>query len=143
MLVKTGGYRHCPLVKGIKVEFSRGVSMFIYRAGKRRRRGSTGAFTRCSTSVDTSLQNSANLSSAFLFFNVLMVMADSDRHSAAENDCISRNTHTHTQVVSIGLFWSRSRPNTKSKKNSNCCMCRPYLFSTKSSVHFGDCAITL
>ena len=40
------------------------------RAGKRRRGGSTGAFTRlCSASEVTSLQNSANLSAALMLFN--------------------------------------------------------------------------
>ena len=87
MLVKTVGYIHCSLVNGFKVgrnvsvsglrcfiEFSRGVSIFISCSGKRRRRGSTGAFMRlCSVSVVTSLQNSANLSSARMLFNVLMV----------------------------------------------------------------------
>ena len=54
--------------------------MFIYHAGKRRRRGSIGAFTRvCSASVvkitDTSFQNTDNnLSSAHMILNVLMVI---------------------------------------------------------------------
>ena len=45
--------------------------------GKRRRRGSIGAVTRLlSASVVTSLQNNANLSSALVLLNVVMVIAD-------------------------------------------------------------------
>ena len=58
---------------------SAGAFPSSYRTGKRRRRGSTGAFTRlCSASAVTSLQNIAKLSSALMLFNVLKVMSESD-----------------------------------------------------------------
>ena len=94
----------------------------LHLAGKRRHRGSIGAFMRlCSVSVVTSLQNSSNLSSALMLFNVLMVMTASDRPSAAESDFLCRHTHTHT--LKLTVCRSRLQPNTKPKKNSNWCMC--------------------
>ena len=48
----------------------------------------------CSVSVVTSLQNSANLSSALMLYNVLIVMTAIDRPSAAESDFLCRHTHT-------------------------------------------------
>ena len=51
----------------------------LHLAGKRRRRGSIGAFTKlCYPGVIISLKNSANLLSVFMLFNVLMVMAARD-----------------------------------------------------------------
>ena len=91
---------HCALVKGFKVVLIVSVSGLrgfiiiiqqrrLHLAGKRRRRGSIGAFTKlCYPSVIISLQNSANLLSVFMLFNVLMVMA--------ARDFIFRHTHTHT-----------------------------------------------
>ena len=100
----------------------------LHLAGKSRRRGSMGAFTKlCSDSVVTSLQNSANVSSVLVIFNVLMIMTARDKPSAAESDFICRHaharTHTHTYTLKLTLCWSRLRPNTNPKKSSNCCMC--------------------
>ena len=66
----------------------------LHLAGKRRRCSSIGAFMRLrSVSVVTSLQNSADLSSALMLYNVLMVMTASDRPSAAGSDFLCKHTH--------------------------------------------------
>ncbi len=68
-------------------------------AGKSRRRGSMGAFTKlCAVSVVTSFQNSANVSSALVLFNFLMIMTAKDKPSAAESDFICRHAHAHTHT---------------------------------------------
>ena len=45
-------------------------------------------------SVVTSLQNSANVPSALMLFNVMMVIAAMDRPSAAESDLLCRHAHS-------------------------------------------------
>ena len=105
----------------VKVNVSvSGLRCFIkYRAGKRRCRGSTGAFTRlCAASVVTSFQNSANVSSAVMVFNVLMVMAVIAWPSAAESDFLCRHTHS-----SCYQYAGADCDPTPSQKNSNCCIC--------------------
>ena len=98
MLIKMAGYSHFPHVKGFKASLNvsvsgLGVSIFMsFR--QTRRSGSTGAFTR----LCTSLQNKAKLSSALMLFNVLMLIAAGDRHSAAETTFFA---DTHTQAVSM------------------------------------------
>ena len=109
----------------------------LHLAGKRRRRGSIGAFMRlCSVSVVTSLQNSANLSSALMLFNVLMVMTASDRPSAAESDFLCRHTHIHTQTVSM-----QEQIATQHQAKKELELLHVYLYSTNASLHVGDCAI--
>ena len=53
----------------------------------------------CSASVVTSLHNSANLSSALMLFNVLMVMAARVRPSATESDFLCRHTLSSCQLA--------------------------------------------
>ena len=98
MLIKMAGYRNFPHVKGFKASLNvsvsgLGVSIFMsFR--QTRRSGSTGAFTR----LCTSLQNKANLSSALMLFNVLMVIAAGDRPSAAETTFFA-DTHSSCQYA--------------------------------------------
>ena len=138
MLVKTVGYRHCQLVKLQSKRVCIWTPVF-HRIQQERLRlhivpvnaaalaVRTGSFTRLfSAGVVIYFQNNANLSSALMFFNVLMVMAARAAPSAAESDFLC----THTQAVSM---LEKIATQHQTNKNLNCCMCIPVLHKFQPS----------
>ena len=85
----------------------------------------------------TSLQNSADLSSALVLFNAMMVMAARDRPSAAESDFLCRHTHTHCTHSSRQYAVADCDP-TRSQIWTRIGACLLHEFEPS----FGDCTMT-